>query len=124
MGFRRVFCAPRAGADASFEQVGRHTVTYPDVDMNLHMNNTKYADMLCSFVPEFTAAVGRGSALGAHAAAFTPSPAVREFSITYLADAPLGGTLTVLRSGADGTYFFRTVREDGKVNVEARIALG
>ena len=32
--------------------VGEHTVEYSDVDVNRHLNNTKYPDMLCGFLPD------------------------------------------------------------------------
>ena len=41
----------RLPADAPLREVGRHLVTYADVDVNRHMNNTKYADLLCSYLP-------------------------------------------------------------------------
>lgn len=35
-----------------FEHVGTHRVVYSEVDMNVHMNNTVYFDMLWDYIPE------------------------------------------------------------------------
>ena len=83
--------------------VGERTVCYSDVDRNGHMNNTVYADMLCDFV--FTHGFGR----------------VTSMSISFLNEAPFGETLKVYKASEDDTCFIRTVREDGKINVEAEI---
>ena len=102
----------RIPAEAPLREVGRHKVTYADVDVNRHMNNTKYADMLCSYLPD----EGERSALDGRR--------VASLSIAYSAEAPLGGEIAILHAEADGAHFFRTVRGDGKTNVEARIVLG
>ena len=83
--------------------VGERTVSYSDVDRNVHMNNTVYADMLCDFV--FTQSFGR----------------VTSMSISFLNEAPFGQTLKVYRANDDDTYYIRTVREDGRTNIEAEI---
>lgn len=80
-------------------------VDYPDVDVNGHMNNTVYADFLCGNVPEIRAGEARVSSL----------------YINYSNESKLDGELTVGRWGRRGEWFFRTHREDGKLNVEARI---
>ena len=95
----------RIPQDATLREVGRHTVTYADIDVNRHMNNTRYADMLCSYLP-------------------MEGKRVLSASIAYAAEAPLGEEIAIYRAEADGAYYFRTVREDGKTNVEARIVLG
>ena len=101
----------RIPPNAALCEVGRRRVTYADCDVNRHMNNTKYADMLCSYLPDkdsLPALDGRR---------------VASFSIVYSAEAPLGGEIAIHHAEADGEHFFRTVREDGKTNVEARITL-
>lgn len=105
-------CRFRIPASAALREVGRHTVAYADVDVNRHMNNTNYADMLCSFLPP---------AHGRHA---LDGRRVTSFSITYAAEAPLGGELAIYHAEMDGVHYFRTTRGDGKVNVEARIVIG
>ena len=86
--------------------VGTYTVNYGDTDQNCHMNNTRYPDMYSNFLP-------------------LEGKRIRTLSINYLNEAPMGATLRVERAdGMDGyTYYFRTIREDGKVNTEAEIEL-
>ncbi len=84
---------------------GTHTVDYRDTDLNMHMNNTVYPDMLCAFLDM------RGQY-------------VSHLSINYFHEAPIGVTLSVFKAVAeDGTRLFRTLREDGETNVEAAITL-
>lgn len=85
--------------------VGERAVCYSDVDRNGHMNNTVYADMLCDFV--FTHSFGRVSSM----------------CISFLNEAPFGETLKVYKAADDDTFFIRTVREDGKTNIEAEIII-
>ena len=101
----------RIPADAPLREVGRHIVTYADVDVNRHMNNTKYADLLCSYLPDEG---GRPALEGRR---------VGSLSIAYSAEAPLGGEIAIYHAECDGAHWFRTMREDGKTNVEARIVL-
>lgn len=94
----------RLPADVPLALVGERTVEYQDVDINGHMNNTRYGDILCGYLPDM-----RGLR-------------VIKFSINYCGEARLGESLKVYmgRSG-DGAYVFRTVREGGKTNIEAEI---
>ena len=97
----------RIPAELPMSAVGRHLVTYADVDVNRHMNNTKYADMLCSYLPDAVDA-----------------RRVREFSILFSSEAPLGDEIGICRAVDGDVCYFRTTRSDGRINVEARIALG
>lgn len=87
-----------------FSLVGERPVYFSETDRNGHMNNTRYADLVCDFLPE---------------------PQKRRpvrFSLSYLSEAAAGETLKVYRAAAgDGVFFFRTVRRDGKTNLEAEI---
>lgn len=85
-------------------RVGTYTVNYADADQNMHMNNTRYPDMYSNFLP----LEGRR---------------IRSASIAYMNEARIGERLTVERAYKDGCYYFRTVREDGKVNAEAQLEL-
>lgn len=85
----------RLSHDLAFEQVGTRRITYTDVDYNLHMNNTKYPNMVCDFLPD---------PLGTQ---------ILGISLFYCHEAALGDTLTVERAeGGDGIYYFRTKKED------------
>lgn len=84
---------------------GEHTVQYSETDINRHMNNTAYADMLCNFLDMTHRRVAR-------------------LCISYFNEAPLGAMLKVYLEKAERDLFrFRTLREDGKTNVEAEILL-
>ncbi len=85
---------------------GEYRVSYNDADLNKHINNTHYPDILCGFLPSME------------------GMRVIKFSISYLHEAPIGTTLKVYTSKEDdGTFYVRTVNEDGSVNVEAEILL-
>ena len=96
----------RFSMPTAIREVGTYTVNYGDVDQNCHMNNTRYPDMYSNFLP-------------------LDGKRIHTLSINYLNEAPMGEKLRVERAdGTDGyTYYFRTVREDGKVNTEAEIVL-
>jgi len=91
---------------ASVKEVGTYTVNYGDTDQNRHMNNTRYPDMYSNFLP-------------------LDGKRIKTMSINYQNEAPIGERLRIQRAdGLDGyTYYFRTIREDGKVNTEAEILL-
>ena len=75
----------------AFEAVGERRITFADLDYNMHMNNTKYPDMVCDFLPD------------------PMSTRVVGMSLAYHREAAFGDTVTVLRATAgDGTYYFRT----------------
>ena len=82
-------------------EVAKREVYYSDTDINGHMNNTKYLNMLCDFVPDFKDKKLRGA------------------NISYVSEAPLGDVLSVLSKVEGDTVYFRTVRSDKKVNCEA-----
>jgi len=87
------------------ELVGTHRVCYAETDVNRHMNNTEYPDMLCDFI----------DLLGKR---------VCYFAINFQNEAPLGEVLSVYRTTADdGSLLFRTVRGNGKTNIEAKVRL-
>ncbi len=83
--------------------LGERRVSYSDIDRNRHMNNTAYLDLICDYV--FRTAIGR----------------VSKLTVSYVSEAPFGEELKVYMAADDDTYYIRTVREDGKVNIEAEI---
>lgn len=81
----------RVPQELDFATVGTRRIVYADIDYNMHMNNTKYPDMLCDFLPD---------PLGTRVVGLT---------LSYCHEAAYGDTLTVERADAgDGTYYFRT----------------
>ena len=83
--------------------VGEYTIRYTDTDVNEHMNNTNYPDMLFNALP-------------------TPNnKTVKSIAISYQCEAKLGDCLKLYMGKTDGKYFLRSVHENGRVNVEAEI---
>ncbi len=85
--------------------VGEHTVSYGETDQNMHMNNTRYSDMLCDAVD-------------------MKGQRIYRMSFNFLNEARLGETVNIYAAHQKEDDFFRTVRTDGKVNVEAQITFG
>ena len=94
----------RIPEDIDLRLIGEHTVNYSDTDLNMHMNNTNYLDVFCDYLPN------------------NKYNRVITAVINYQAEAPIGCTIKVYRGqDDDGTYYFRTVRDDGKINSESLI---
>lgn len=91
---------PFPQADA-FETLGTREVYFSDVDVNGHLNNTKYLNWLCDYVPDIR------------------HKALRTANISFVSEAPLGERLAVLRVEQDGRYYFKLLRADGKLCCEA-----
>lgn len=94
----------RISADLPLAPVGSRRITCADLDYNLHMNNTRYPDMLADFLPDRI------------------EKRVTSVVVSYLAEARYGDTLEVSCGTEDGsTFFLRASREDGTPVTEARI---
>ena len=101
IAFSRFTPAPDVAGEST---VFAMTPRYSDMDVNAHVNNTRYAAFVCDFLPE------------------PEKRRVVRFSLSYLTEAAAGEILKVYRADAgDGVFFFRTVRRDGKTNLEAEI---
>ncbi len=96
----------RIPEDVNLTLTGERTVEYADIDMNGHMNNTRYPDVLCSFL---------GTDM--------KGQRVISMGISFLSEAPLGETLKFYTGQSDGVHYVRTVRENGLTNVNAEILL-
>ncbi|MBQ1847981.1 MAG: hypothetical protein II135_08260 [Clostridia bacterium] len=94
--------------DVALSLCGEREVYYADCDGNGHMNNTVYPDMLFSFAPE------AGRKTGGR---------VVSLNVSFLSEAPLGDVLKIYTAQSDGVRYFRTVRSDGKTNVEAEMVI-
>ena len=95
----------RTPDSTAFEEIGTREIYYSDVDYNLHMNNTKYPDMLTNYLPD------------------RDHRRITSIVLSYLHEARLGDTLTVLRATADdkGTFLLRLKAPDGSTVMDARI---
>lgn len=101
----------RIPKDIDMKENGEHTVCYRDIDYNGHMNNARYPDVICGFIP-FEMLEGKR---------------VGEISISFLHEAPRGETIKGFY-GEDGeekdVFYVRTTRcSDGNTNIEARVRL-
>ncbi len=92
--------------DVDMHLVGERTVEYADIDLNGHMNNTRYPDILCGYID-----------------ADMKNQRVISMGISFVSEAPLGENLKIYAGQSDGIYYIRTVRGNGSVNVEAEIML-
>ncbi len=92
--------------DVSLALTGEYTISYGVCDINRHMNNTYYPDMLCDFIP---GGMDNKRIIG--------------LAISYNNEAILGDTVKVYvgHDEYDGKYYFRTIRGDGKIGIEAEI---
>ncbi len=88
---------------AEMEVAGERKIVYSDIDYNGHMNNTRYPDMLCDFIPGMT------------------DRQVVGISLSYLHEAAFGKTLMVYRKDMDEEHVFRTIDEHGNTCLEARV---
>ncbi len=82
---------------------GERAVEYADADVNGHMNNTRYPDIMCGWAPGMK---GRRPV---------------SMGINFRSEAPVGQTLKVYHGEDDGVHYVRTVKGNGEVNAEAEI---
>lgn len=92
-------------SELNLNLVGERTVVYSDLDINSHVNNTNYADMICDFLPEMQ------------------QKRVIMMGISYVSEAKLGEVLKVYMTKSEGQYYIRTLKESGEVNMEAIVML-
>ena len=85
-------------------EAGRHEVRYAECDLNGHLNNTRYADLFCGFVPM----EGRR---------------VRSIVLNYLREAPMGVELSLCSAAAAEGIVLRSRLPGGEINTEAYLRL-
>ena len=102
IGIPARFTVPRGDA---IKLVGERRIVYSDLDYNMHMNNTRYADMLCDFIP------------------IDDVPRISGISISYLHEASFENVLSIYRADLEGKYDFRAIDQNGNVCIEAEILL-
>lgn len=87
-----------------FAEIGTRKIVYSDIDYNMHMNNTRYPDMLCDFIPDVT------------------EKRVHHVVLSFVHEAAYGRTLTIFRAEANGKYYFRAC--DGEqICLEAEVSV-
>ena len=95
----------RVPRNDEMDPIALRPIVYSDLDYNMHMNNTRYADMLCDFIPIEDVARIKG------------------ISIAYLHEAAFGDTLSIYRASSDQKYSFRALTEAGDACIEAEIII-
>lgn len=85
--------------------VGERKIGYSDIDYNYHMNNTRYPDMLCDFLPDMK------------------GMRVSSMMLSFLREAGYGHTLGIYRGENENRYLFRTKNEAGETCLEAGVKL-
>ena len=95
----------RAPAGIVFERVAERPILYSDLDYNMHMNNTKYPDMLCDYIT------------------LEDVDRISGITLSYIKEAAYGRTVSVYRAAGENCYYFRTVNENDEICLEAIITL-
>ena len=95
----------RAPATVELREVGKRDILYSDIDYNMHMNNTRYPDMLCDYMP------------------IDKVGGITGMTLSYLREAAYGDSLTVLRGEGEGCYYFKTVSSTGQTCLEAVVTV-
>ena len=86
--------------------LGDFRIGYQVCDMNRHMNNTRYADVLLGYIP-------------------MEGKWVKHLAIRFAREAAMDDTITIYgKEEEGGVYLFRTWRSDGQLNAEAKFVLG
>lgn len=100
----------RIPADLPLKELGSFRADYSLCDRNRHMNNTTYPNVLCNLLEN------------GENAPFLEGKRISKLSVAYLSEMPYGAKATVYGANDEqGVFYFRTVREDGKTGVEARM---
>ena len=90
---------------AELEPVGKRPIYWSDLDYNGHLNNTKYADIVCDFLP--------GGMAGCR---------IKGLHISYLKEAVEGDVLDIEAASSDGEVWVAGSHERGRC-FEARLLL-
>ncbi|MBQ8140446.1 MAG: hypothetical protein IJ038_01980 [Clostridia bacterium] len=89
--------------DAELSVLGTRPIRYSDIDYNMHMNNTKYPNMICDFMP------------------IEQVDKIRVMTLEFLHESALGDMLTVYGCGDEGRYYFKTLNGKGDICLTAEV---
>lgn len=92
-------------SSTELESLSIRRIVYSDLDYNMHMNNTKYTDMLCDFIP------------------LEDTQRICGVLLSYVNEASFGDTLDVRHAYTDNAHYFRTVNTAEKICLEAQLIL-
>ncbi len=85
------------------ELLGQREIRYSDLDYNMHMNNTRYPDMLCDFMP--IEKVGD----------------IETMTLEFLHESAFLDTISFYGADEDGRYYIKTKNDKGEVCLAAEI---
>lgn len=88
-------------------QIGLYTATYSQCDMNGHMNNARYMDVVCDALPPDV----------------LEQNFVRDFLIYYHKEVPRGGSFVLYSATPDPLRWYFAGLQDGKCCFEAEMQL-
>ena len=91
--------------EGNIEKVGEKTVLYGDIDRNNHMNNTRYVDMICDFLPD------------------VENKRIRSFTVNYVTESKLGEKLHIYHINNGECDYFCAVKADGTHSVDVVMEL-
>ena len=100
-----IFMRVRIPNDLELQYINDRRICYSDVDLNKHMNNTNYPDMLCDAIPTM---IGRR---------------VSSISINFKNEAPLGEVIKIYKANDGDIHYFRTIKENKAVSIESALEL-
>jgi acyl-ACP thioesterase len=111
IGIKNRFCIPK---ELDMQKVEKIKVRLSDVDLNGHMNNTKYLRLIYNSIPDMT------------------ENYITSINLRYMKEAPMGSEMEIFRSKArepegidsraEKIYYFYTL-VDGQHNLEAEIGI-
>ncbi len=88
-------------------EVGARRIVYSDIDYNGHMNNTRYPDMVCDYLPEGTV------------------PCIQTMHLEFAKEAKFGSILRVMRGERQTeqgkAYLIQTLNEAGEICLAAEV---
>ena len=83
--------------------IGKRDIRYSDIDYNMHMNNTKYPNMLCDFMP------------------LDEVGSITQMTLEFVHESAFGDTLTFHRATLEDGYYFKTVNTAGDTCLVAEV---
>ena len=119
-------------SDLTIDKTGTHTVSYSDADINGHMHNTVYPNMLCNYLPQQNEETNEETADAGFTIHRENRPAITgkrisALSISFVTEARIGEKIDIYCGrDANGIYFFRTKHTENpsiKAGIEARMEI-
>lgn len=97
----------RIKRDAPLAQIGERKIMFSDIDYNMHMNNTKYPDMVFDYLPE------------------RENKYISGISLSYVKEAAYGDTISINLGSLDDNGYLEVVTKNsaGERCLECKVQL-